>query len=827
MNINEMRRERRRHKIIGTVLLFLIAITGTFAWSGVRNMAFNPLHEFNHGGRFHDHFSPQGDAYRGPGTHDKLLFAENFSGEYIFVRARLREYLSIDHETPPLNRENRPEMTINDPNTWALFTPNPTNMNERAEDSESEIIGELGNVTWQLGDTRETRHTFIPTFNHVTHMATGFSPTVPTQFQQHNAFEMTEAVGHGIDAVSGGHNLNQTVIADVRDVHELIERGQQTGPGLLGHEQSSIRESTMRHGNHRHFPVGHQVTSPRLVIDNNNLLHLEFDEDQQPFVHTARETLTPGTYSVMSVIQWRENQLRARQTPQGQLYGTFWIIDTEANDGWFYFVSPIPPGEGTSLLLNELTFMNDIHRSVTYIISVDAEFSNYERIRNGAWGELAPEIEDLLFTPIPLNLTLDMGDGEGTVNFIIDYNANFTFPEALPEKEGYTFIGWSETTDVLEINTGTPHFMILDHAYGITGERTETVRYNVTDNIVFRPVWRTNHEMTFDARDGVGLPTLIDFRAGGNMEMYLTPPTRTGYDFMGLTSMSTVGRNEKIEFPFDDETDEQFHISIEALPDENIHLYAVWQESSMFPRARIGCPSDGEPQNIFVDSTGHEWCVVRTIGNYSMLVSRHAVNLNGIGGPTLNNRLHHSSGVHMPWPANTQVILPVAGGTHQERGPEGRLRVHGWFNNNNHVSPALRTAAVDAHTPTDNNRNNTMVFLRGCPEPDDEDYDGTCVESTRLYEHYLSTPISGSLGTHPIFFLSEAEAYQLISDEQEGRMMREGPNGQERSYWLRSAGVADFAMIVRYTNGSWDLLSSSVLGNDSEISFRPALWVRR
>ena len=51
------------------------------------------------------------------------------------------------------------------------------------------------------------------------------------------------------------------------------------------------------------------------------------------------------------------------------------------------------------------------------------------------------------------------------------------------------------------------------------------------------------------------------------------------------------------------------------------------------------CEQDGNPDNIWVDSTGFQWCVVADYGDYSMLVARYAIDLVGING-VASNRAH-------------------------------------------------------------------------------------------------------------------------------------------------------------------------------------------
>ena len=398
MRNKKAKQKKFRDGFIGLFLLAIILLTGTFAWSGVRNMAFNPLYDHNFGGRFHDHFAPVGDAGRGAGTHDQQLFAENFGTQYIFVRARLREFASEDGEPLDLNRPAQAaQMVINDPMTWPIFLASNENVNTRRVGSESALIGADDRVNLTLGDTRATRHTFMPTFNHADRMATSIATTFPISiptFRLLNAFEMSEAVGHAIDAVAGGNTFANTSInhEDIEDVPAFIEIGQQTGPGLLGF--TGVPDSVTVQGGYRHFVPGTTMTSPRLFVDTNNQLTLQ--NNGQMFTHVARETLAPGHGSIMTIYQWRNNDRpSAAHNEDDVLINNFWVMDSESNDGWFYFAAPIPPGEGTSLLMNSLELNNVNNRSIEYILHVDAEFTTREGLDNGAWGDLPPELEEI------------------------------------------------------------------------------------------------------------------------------------------------------------------------------------------------------------------------------------------------------------------------------------------------------------------------------------------------------------------------------------------------------------------------------------------------
>ena len=97
--------------------------------------------------------------------------------------------------------------------------------------------------------------------------------------------------------------------------------------------------------------------------------------------------------------------------------------------------------------------------------------------------------------------------------------------------------------------------------------------------------------------------------------------------------------------------------------------------------------------------------------------------------------------------------------------------------------------------------------------------------------NHLSTPIPNPMGvTTPVFFLSEAEVHQLISNQTNGRIGNRinntlGNSGTATWYWLRSSGnPANHTAVVNAT-GHWH--AGHAGGNGVIHAFRPAIWVRR
>ena len=210
--------------------------------------------------------------------------------------------------------------------------------------------------------------------------------------------------------------------------------------------------------------------------------------------------------------------------------------------------------------------------------------------------------------------------------------------------------------------------------------------------------------------------------------------------------------------------------------------------------------------SIWADSTGFQWCVVATEGDYSMLVARHTLQMtdsrwnNGV----TNNRVH-SSNNHIAWPATTA-------GT---GGPEGRTRVNLWWNHNTQVSPELRAQAVHANIPANNN---DFTLFGG---------------SGANQNARLSTPTGELAGTgNPVFFLSDTEVYQRLGQTNNASRITHRVNhttfastGSATFYWLRSVGN-DVIRVARVNvDGNWR--SHTAAGTPTYAAIRPAIWVRR
>jgi len=380
------KRRKLQTGIIAALLMLLILLTGTYAWTQFNNVGFNALDVgTNFGGRFHDNFVwENGSEGFGEGTHNKDLFAENFGENRIFVRVRLREFMTSGG-VPVIagTTIDNPLGTGVDGVEWPIYVSAPDNPHTRQLNSLTTIF-ERNGIEWNLGHHNDK--VFMPTFNHAEYNVaeTHIDGSVPSLFNRVNAYEMIEATGMAVD----GHTFDITTQIEARDI---LTNGNQTGPGLMGHAGSDIANSTDEHGEHDYWEAGDTLSSPRLIVDETGILRVINNPDtDEPFEHIARYTLSPEnptregvtlshpvTNGIMTMQQWEELE-RPR--------GNFWVLDT---DGWFYWASPLASEDATSLLLDEIT-VKDIHdEGIEYVINVEAQFTNLTHI------EVAPEFDDM------------------------------------------------------------------------------------------------------------------------------------------------------------------------------------------------------------------------------------------------------------------------------------------------------------------------------------------------------------------------------------------------------------------------------------------------
>ena len=361
------RKKKRLLTGVGLSLLILI-FSGTFAWVASNQGAFNPAWDHaNHGGRIHDHY----DGY-GSGEHNKDVFAENFGGQDLFTRIRLREFLAVDGESVIDG------MLIDDISTWAIYLSEPNDVHAPRIGSDIEILHGDYEIEWALGQgNRDSAEKwFMPTHNQATHLATLVNPSVPPLFATERAFRMSESAGRAVDQIA---SLTTTAFDPTtpNEAQDFFELGQQTDAGNsdgthdFWESESDPLTATLI------YTVVDEVAGTAELRSRENVTHhvqqtllvsVEIPEIVTP---TQFEMVTGQSledfYGVMTIANWNDlNRPR----------GNFWIHDA---DGWFYWNGWLPAGEATSLLLDGI-YLPNRRTPWGHVIYVEGDFFTPETI---------------------------------------------------------------------------------------------------------------------------------------------------------------------------------------------------------------------------------------------------------------------------------------------------------------------------------------------------------------------------------------------------------------------------------------------------------------
>ena len=410
---------RKRVGKIALLLALAMVLTGTFAFQSFSQRAFNMAWEDgNYGGRIRDEYDGVGS-----GDHNKDVFAENFGGQHIFVRVRLREFLAINGN-PVI-----PGSVINDPATWPYYQSEPGDVHTVLAESRHSPLHTTYGISWTLGhdvdSTDENRGPkwFMPTHNHAIHRVEQafIQPDVDDLFAHPEAFRMSEAVGRGVDAIATGVRYDSFDLASMTSAADFFEYGVQTAAD----EDAD--------GSHDWWQPGDTITAPLIYTTDgeNGLPELRTSD---PVTHTARRTLEPSIYlpdnvttssmyqhlgetpdtftGIMTMHQWI-----SLARPAGQ----FWILDT---DGWFYWNGWLPAGQATSLLLDAI----------------------YLPQRSSAWEHLI-EVEADFFSPATVGLLRDTRGMTEAAYSIFDGIAPFVPPVVAPGEEEEDEIGEDSAED--------------------------------------------------------------------------------------------------------------------------------------------------------------------------------------------------------------------------------------------------------------------------------------------------------------------------------------------------------------------------------------------
>ena len=413
--MNKINKERLRSGILAVILMLLLLLTGTYAWTQFNNIGFSTVDVgTNFGGRIHDNL--QWNSEEAIGIHEKTMFAENFGSNRLFVRARLQEFMTTGEQEPLIMGTS-----INHPNGFGNYaqalanleeTPNPNEFewpagvyrpwpayvavdrspHIRMMNSPAALIAATG-LQWTLGHGDGDLY-FMPTFNQTQIAAAEIDQNLDSFWNfinDNNAeqvFRMIDASGDAIDAVAGGFN-----IANIDGAGELRESGMQTTVARADGEISDGSRDFWAGG------VESEPVHPIWVNEETGVLepHPDYDE---ALVNVSRPTLSPTTLGnitdgVMTFQQWREAGEPVNEEQN------FWVMDPET--GWFYFSRPLQPGEATPSLISEI-YLNDLNdEGIEYAVQVDAQFATHSQIHSMFDGQTVPEEVMLLWDVVGIS----------------------------------------------------------------------------------------------------------------------------------------------------------------------------------------------------------------------------------------------------------------------------------------------------------------------------------------------------------------------------------------------------------------------------------------
>ena len=427
-------------KKVLVVLMALALIGGTFAWQDFTQRAFNPLRDsqdpvmedINQGFRVHNDYEINVDMLEeGFSEHNKNIYIENFSDDYMFVRMRVYEHMEV---------AGRPVLATSDitnPDTWSVYNAMATDATARrtgaaainAPGSPAAFMDVFGTgIEWFFAGPASAEKYFMPTFNQVT----GFDPNsmvlAPAPFQAATMFRAPDATGDGIAAevITGNPEWNE---ASIIDIHSFFE-GAQTGigtDGLFGSASASPND-----GSRNFWGTGDTVTATLYTF---NAVTGNIEGSVAPVTHTAQPTIE-AQEDVMTMAEFFD--------PAGNdgEPGDFWVLDTEASAApsngvgqqqaaWFYWANPLPAGEATAMLLEEIALTVETAGVVDYVTHVVGEGVTLDYIADIAGSEDAENLlnraAETIYTELYIPDNIGIGDNftyNGVVWRVLARDAN-------------------------------------------------------------------------------------------------------------------------------------------------------------------------------------------------------------------------------------------------------------------------------------------------------------------------------------------------------------------------------------------------------------------
>ena len=324
----------RPTKIMALLLvLVLVAVTGTQAWSSASQYALNEAYGLcNPGGRLHDDFNGQ----------NKDIYVENFNtagnGVSIYARIKLSEYMEIG-EDAGVNKESSTRdavsvtdgAVITDKSTWPVHYSS----------ADSSKTSKISNY-WSWGEGGST--VYMPTFNrNKDSMLADNNGTLVGNDGLYPADssdagdKFSDYVRYQVGAKKSGYEIHD---ADKNDKDELTAA--QTKSIINAASSDEVKKIASSY-------------EDNISVTSYNSSTGTYEQVE----HIAKKTQTA---KVMSMADW---------IAAGAKAGPYWVYDT---DGWVYWAQPIEAGTATGLLLDSITQEQKMTKSWYYAIDVKAEF---------------------------------------------------------------------------------------------------------------------------------------------------------------------------------------------------------------------------------------------------------------------------------------------------------------------------------------------------------------------------------------------------------------------------------------------------------------------
>lgn len=360
----------KKEKIKGLLLVvaLLLLIAGTYTWFSFTQRAINDRHielGFEEVGRLHDYF----DEVSG----NKDVFVENFGDAPILVRIKLLEYMEVDgvsmvQADPAADTDVQPLKA--DPTTWTPWTPAAAGNTVGDRVGAGAVFNSRARWTmgWQprvatdgSGQLLDAPY-YMPTFNHS------------------RTDHKTAAAGDGRDWNWSGEEADTS--ASPNGTNAGADATGVTHPG---------------DGTDGYWNAGDTATSL-----------LGTPPDTQSGTHTACQTVVQDQ-PVMLLSQWNALPVASR-------VGNFWVVDPQT--GWAYWANLLFPGEATSFLLDQATFITSgLRGNVYYGIKVVPNMvANTDNTVNSFWSDaenhsdLAKTLVDEVRHALPILGELEPGD---------------------------------------------------------------------------------------------------------------------------------------------------------------------------------------------------------------------------------------------------------------------------------------------------------------------------------------------------------------------------------------------------------------------------------